>query len=363
MTPFPQLTITPDVIRLIDLGAPVAIGVSGGKDSDAAAIATNDELDRRGHTGPRLLIHSDLGRVEWRASLPQCEKLAAFLGLELVVVRRAAGDMMDRWLSRWAANCERYENLETVRLVLPWSTSGMRFCTSEMKTAVICRELVRRFPYREILSVAGLRREESPKRAKAPICKPQKLLHRKLAGTRGFDWLPILDWKLEDVLRLHHERGFPMHEAYQTNSRVSCAFCILASQSDLLASTNWTEHHDLYREMVGLEAESTFGFQDAHWLGDLAPHLLSADLRAAHAEAKARAARRVAIESRIPAHLLFDRQGWPTIQPTKAEARLLAEVRTEVAGLLRLQALYLDGDSVFDRYAGLIQQRHDRLAA
>lgn len=36
---------TPDVLRLIRLGAPVAIGVSGGKDSCAAAFATVRVLD------------------------------------------------------------------------------------------------------------------------------------------------------------------------------------------------------------------------------------------------------------------------------------------------------------------------------
>ena len=43
----------------------------------------------------------------------------------------------------------------------------MRFCTSELKTAVICRELVKRFPGRQILSVTGIRRQESAGRAKA----------------------------------------------------------------------------------------------------------------------------------------------------------------------------------------------------
>ena len=47
-------------------GAAVAIGVSGGKDSRACAIAVNEHLDRITHRGPQILIHADLGRVEWR---------------------------------------------------------------------------------------------------------------------------------------------------------------------------------------------------------------------------------------------------------------------------------------------------------
>jgi 3'-phosphoadenosine 5'-phosphosulfate sulfotransferase (PAPS reductase)/FAD synthetase len=52
----------------------------------------------------------------------------------------------------------------------------MRFCTSELKTAIICRELVRRFPGQTILSVSGIRREESTKRKLAPIVKVQPKL-------------------------------------------------------------------------------------------------------------------------------------------------------------------------------------------
>lgn len=87
--PFDNIAIVPTIAELIAGGAPVAIGVSGGKDSQAAALATFEHLDRVGHTGPRILIHSGLGIVEWNASLPVCERLADHPGCELVgVVRR-----------------------------------------------------------------------------------------------------------------------------------------------------------------------------------------------------------------------------------------------------------------------------------
>ena len=75
-----------------DRKVPVFIGVSVGKDSRAMAYRLCDYLDNRGHVRQRLLIHSDLGRAEWRQSLPVCESLAARLGVELVVVRGQAGD-------------------------------------------------------------------------------------------------------------------------------------------------------------------------------------------------------------------------------------------------------------------------------
>lgn len=349
----PTITTTNQVDHLIRAGSPVAIGVSGGKDSDAAAFATIDYLNQLGHTGPRVLIHSDLGRVEWSESLPQCERLAARLGLELIVVRRQAGDMMDRWLTRWANNVARYANLECVKVILPWSTASMRFCTSELKTAIICRELIKRFPSSTILSAAGIRREESPNRAKAPIARPQPRLTSAAHSTSGLDWLPILDWTLDDVLTLHHERGFPLHEAYATNSRVSCMFCILASRADLAATTTWAQSHALYREMVDLEITSTFAFQDSGWLGDLAPRLLSDAQRVGLASAKRRAAERERIEAQIPAHLLYTK-GWPTCMPSLAEARLLAEVRRDVAETLDLDIRYTQADAIRARYAELM---------
>jgi 3'-phosphoadenosine 5'-phosphosulfate sulfotransferase (PAPS reductase)/FAD synthetase len=172
-----------------------------------------------------VLIHSDLGQVEWKDSLPTCERLAARLGLELIVVRRQAGGMLERWQTRWANNVARYANLECVKLILPWSTASMRFCTSELKTAIICRELVRRFPGQTILSVSGIRREESTKRKLAPIVKVQPKLTSTTHATSGYDWHPLLDWTKADVFALHERTGFPLHEAYRVygSSRVSCA--------------------------------------------------------------------------------------------------------------------------------------------
>jgi 3'-phosphoadenosine 5'-phosphosulfate sulfotransferase (PAPS reductase)/FAD synthetase len=88
------LEVPPVIATAIDAGTPVFIGVSGGRDSQALAYRVCAHLDDVGHQGQRFLIHSDLGRVEWRDSLPVCERLAQRLGVQLVVVRRQAGDMM-----------------------------------------------------------------------------------------------------------------------------------------------------------------------------------------------------------------------------------------------------------------------------
>jgi len=347
----PDIAATPQIDRLVKSGAPVAIGVSGGKDSQACALATFDHLDRIGHTGPRLLVHADLGSVEWNASLPACHALAEKLGCDLVVVRRKAGGLMQRWQSRWHSSRTRYEALSTVTLVPCWSTPGMRFCTSEMKTHVITAELKRRFKGQAIINVTGIRRQESARRAQTAIAG-------KSADGRLIHWRPIANWSTDDVFGETAAHGQHPHPAYTDfgMSRVSCRFCIMQNLDDMVAATRQPEAHGIYREMVGLEIDSTFAFQGARWLGDIAPHLLSAEDRAGLADAKDRAARRVAAEARITKEMRYV-AGWPTRMLTDSEADCLAEVRTEVSGLMGFRSDFLTRDAIHGRYADLLAQQ------
>ena len=356
-TPSREIAVTPEVTEALRNGAAVAIGVSGGKDSAGTAFATTDYLDEMGHQGPRLLIHSDLGRVEWRQSLSVCERLAEYLGLELVVVRRERGDLLDRWHVRWENNVRRYAELRCVKLIMPWSTASMRFCTSELKTAVVSRALVDRFPNQKILSVCGIRRQESPNRARAPVARVQPKLHSVSRRTSGLDWHPILDWSTQQVFDYLEQKKFQLHEAYEVygSSRVSCCFCILSSLGDLMAAARCGANHEVYRALVRLETMSTFAFQSTRWLGDVAPHLLDADERSALAVAKERAKRRGAAESRIPAHLLYT-EGWPCCVPTQVEALQLCEIRRSVASAVGIEVDYTEPERLIQRYEELLAQ-------
>ncbi len=358
------ISTTPEIMTLLTNGAPVALGVSGGKDSCALAIATNEYLNSISHTGPRVLIHSDLGRVEWRDSLPTCQRLAQFLDLELTVVQRGAGDMMDRWQVRWENNMARYANLSCVKIILPWSTPSMRFCTSELKTAVICAELKKRFPGQTIISASGIRRDESAKRAKAPVAAAQEKLTGKTLGTTGFDWHPIVEWSTEDVFALLCNRGFALHEAYTTYSasRVSCVFCIMSALRDLKAGASCSDNHAIYRQMCALEIASTFSFQENQWLSDIAPHLLDSEIREHLPEAKHRAALREKAEAQIPKHLLYCKQ-WPICIPTLAEAELLTQVRLSVAETVGLTIRCTDPFSIIARYEELTQLKKQKSKA
>lgn len=350
------VSLTPDVIEMLERNAVAAVGISGGKDSQACLLAVHEHLNAIGHTGKRVAIHSDLGRVEWLQSLPKCEEMARHLGWELIVVKSQSGDMMDRWLVRWENNLKRYRDLSCVQLILPWSTPSMRFCTSEKKTQLIARELRKRFPGEDVINITGIRREESANRSKMPVSKPDASIVNK--GGKGLVWNAIIDWKLDQVLQAISSRGLSLHEGYTRYgmSRISCVFCIMSSTPDKIASAHCDDNLDVYREMVGLEAESTFAFQANSWLADVRPEVLDEELRQKVIRAKAAAEERVAAEKLIPKELRYEK-GWPTRMPTREEAEILATVRQRVANAVGISIEFTDADSILSRYEELLHAR------
>jgi len=353
------IATTAQVDGLLDSGALVAVGVSGGKDSQATALRVRRYLDEITHAGARVLVHADLGRVEWRDSLPSCQRLASYLGWELIVVQRAKGDMLDRWITRWKSNLERYKALLCVKVILPWSTPSMRFCTSELKVATISSALRKRWPSEAILNVTGIRRQESESRRRMPVASVHRLMERRNA--MALSWNPIIEWSKEVVFKEIASSGLRLHDAYVKwgASRVSCAYCIMSSRNDLAAAAACEENHEVYRQMVQLEAASTFAFQGERWLADTAPGLLSDQLRAEVKVAKEKALKRSQIEAEIPAQLLF-RAGWPDRVPTLEEARTIASVRRRIGDLLGIECQYLDAESVIERYIELRKEARQR---
>jgi hypothetical protein len=183
-----------------------------------------------------------------------------------------------------------------------------------------------------------------------------KKLERKDAS--GSSWNAIIELSLEEVFAVIAESGLRLHEAYTRyhSSRVSCAFCIMGSENDLAASSTCEDNQPVYRQMVMLEADSTFAFQSNRWLADVAPDLLDEHLCGRIAESKIKAIRREEIESRIPEHLLFVK-GWPTVMPTESEAELLASVRRGVSEMIGLNANCLTGTEVLERYDWLMNEK------
>jgi hypothetical protein len=264
---------------------------------------------------------------------------------------------MERWQSRWSSSVQRYEDLSTVTLVPCWSTPGMRFCTSELKTHPITAELKRRFKGQSIINVTGVRRAESSARSKVTIADWD-------ADGRICSWRPIADWNVAEVFAEIDRSGLAPHPAYREfdMSRVSCRWCIMSNISDMTAAAVQPEGHDLYREMVQLECDSSFAFQGSRWLGDVAPHLLDEQQNIALHKAKIVAGLRVQTEKAISRDMLYVK-GWPTRMLTDDEADILAGVRRQISELFGFKSSCLDRDGIHARYAKLIADRDRKAAA
>lgn len=353
MSQYP-IAIDPAVESAVAEGMPFAISLSGGKDSQATAIATMAYIQARGLTNEIVFVHADLGRIEWETSMAECEAIAKRYGKELIIVRREKGGMIERWQQRWGDNVARYENLEVVGVISPWSGPNARFCTGELKTQPIARMLKRRFGGKPYINVVGIRSQESTSRAKKPVAEVDE-------DTGVVVWNSILHYSTEDVFAAIAAAGMQPHIAYIDHgmTRVSCKFCVFSSIPDIANSAAVPSHRPVLRELIELELVSGFSFQSSRWLADVDPTVLDDATRLS--AVKDKAAKRKAIEARIPSHLKFEK-GWPLVMPTREEAELLAQVRREVTALMGFNSRYLDAQSILDRYTELMALNAERTA-
>ncbi|WP_293966177.1 phosphoadenosine phosphosulfate reductase family protein [Sphingomonas sp.] len=351
---FAALAIDDAVRALIAGGAPVAYSLSGGKDSVSIAHATDRLLDRLGHPRDRrIAIHADLGRIEWQSTPVTVEAAAAAIGVPLVVVRRKAGDLISRWERRFELGQQRYAALETYHLTGPWSSASNRFCTAELKTQVILPQLLRQWGGTPVLSIVGIRREESPRRRLAPISKLEGKPWVRADGGSVRTWHPGVDLREPEVFAYIDRERLPLAEAYPLgSSRYGCAFCVLASSGDIAISARVPTNLGTLLHLVDMEATSTFSFQQDRWLGDVAPDLIPATLAMDLARGKAQAAERRQLEAMLPAGLKYVK-GWPQRVPTIEEAASIGEVRARILAMHALDTPYRTPPQIRDRIAEL----------
>ena len=347
-----------DVLAAVAAGAVFAFSISGGKDGLCAAHAAMRMLDDLGHPRDlRIAIHADLGRTEWLATPATVERQAAFLGLPLVVVRRRRGDLVDLWEQRYADGLPFYRDLRAVRLRGPWSSASQKFCQAAMKRDQMVRELALRFPGRTIVSVIGVRRDESAARSRRPVSSWEAKLARA-DGTKGLSWNAIVDWSTPDVFAYADAHGLPMHEAYGVfgSTRLSCALCVMSSRADVQAALREPTNHLLLHSIVGIESRTGFSFHQQAWAADFRPDLLDPDEIASSGRARTYSAERRALEALVPDAFLKAPEGssWPHRMPDGDEARAIAEARRLVASWTGLDLPHLDAASVVDRFAEMI---------
>lgn len=226
--------VPPEIRSMIERGALFVINHSAGKDSQAMALMLRNVVPAE----QLLVIHADLGEVEWPGNVEHIRNTTG--GLPLVVCRN-----------------ENKTFLEMVERRGMWPSAGQRQCTSDLKRGPVERE-IRRFLKANpqfgglIVNCMGIRAAESPARAKQI---PFRFNARNSkAGREWHDWLPLFDLSADDVFKLIAAHGQSPHPVYAAGmTRLSCSFCIMASTADLRTAAKLRPC--LYRRYVELEEE------------------------------------------------------------------------------------------------------------
>ncbi len=230
--------IPAQVKTLISQGALFVVNHSGGKDSQAMYLMLRDLVP-----GNQLVIvHADLGEVEWAGALAHIKATTHGERIEVCRSRRTLLEMIEE------------------RGMFP--SPQQRQCTSDLKRGPIertIRHLLKERGECLVVNCMGMRAQESSSRAKLKTFNLSE--KNSKAGRSWYDWLPIHEWNERQVFARIADAGQKPHQVYGLGmTRFSCVFCIMASEADLKTAARLaTEHPELlndphlYRKYVGLE--------------------------------------------------------------------------------------------------------------
>lgn len=212
---------------IADLGLPLVVSVSGGKDSTACMIALR---------AAGLQFRAAFADTGWEApeTYAYIDTLRSIFGpIDVVRAESKTGEpraMVDR-----------------IRYRAGFPARMQRWCTTELKVQPL-RAYHDAINDGDTVSVVGIRAEESARRAQMVEAEDD---------TRwgGWIWRPLIDWTEEDVYRAHHEAGVPLNPLYKRgHTRVGCWPCIHANKQEI----RLLAEHDPARidEIAELEAWS-----------------------------------------------------------------------------------------------------------
>lgn len=296
--------VPPIILKIIeDRECVIVLSISGGKDSQAAQAFILHLKELYGWQNKIYAIHADLGRADWKFTQPFVKKQCADAGLDLVIVK-ADDDLLTIIFKRWL------KIIRDRKKVPHFPSAAARYCTKASKTQptdkyLRCHNLV--------INVMGIRAQESRTRAKKPVVSLRtSLCSEKFAvkfceldtkkvkkywlpveeawrlwnetGRKhrlAIDWNAIHSWKVEKVWewcgtslqewerrrKLTDEEallGWSANPVYviglNGNERMSCAFCFLAGENDLVNAIAFNPN--TFDWLVQNEQESGWDFQE-----------------------------------------------------------------------------------------------------
>lgn len=243
MVPEPA-TVQLEVAGLVARGALFVVNHSGGKDSQAMYLRLREIVP----ADQLVLVHADLGRVEWAGAV---EHIEATTSGEPLHICRARRDLLEMVAERGM-----------------FPSPEQRQCTSDLKRGPITK-VIRHLTYARkaaghpawhlVVNCVGLRADESAKRKKMIPFKFDK--KNSKAGREWYEWLAVHAMDEATVYATIAAAGQQPHIVYRMGmKRFSCVFCIYADDASLRRAAELVRDHpelvndpDVYRNYVGLE--------------------------------------------------------------------------------------------------------------
>ena len=229
-----MLNITENIKELIDLGYLFVINDSGGKDSQCMKILLSRAIPKH----QLVIIHSHLPEVEWEGVQEHIQKYNMNIPVHFTRAKKTFFEMVDH------------------RKMFP--SPQNRQCTSDLKRGPIQKFInnyAKENNFYGVVNCLGLRAEESSGRAKKEVFRHMPNNSSKFRNQ--FEWLPIHHFKLGEVWNTITLAGQEPHWAYSKGmTRLSCCFCIMASEQDLKTAASLNP--ELYKRYVAKEKELGF---------------------------------------------------------------------------------------------------------
>lgn len=265
-----QLSNYSRIQSLIQDGALFFVNHSGGKDSQAMYARVREIVP----PSQIVIIHADLGRVEWQGVKDHIRANIDGHTLEVAVPLDKEGkckDLLDR-IEKRHGDLEEKRRAKGSR-ISPFPSPSQRWCTSDFKRGPIEREIRRIMKERGVMlavNCMGLRADESDKRECGLDREHFKQTGEALtlalnadlskAGRTVYQWLPIHGFTTPEVFQTIADAGQKPHPMYAAGmTRLSCCFCIMASKGDLTRAAQLNPK--LYAEYVALEKRTGYTMQ------------------------------------------------------------------------------------------------------
>lgn len=237
-----------EIKQLALRGAIFYVSHSGGKDSQAMYAAVLKVVP----FNQIRVIHADLGDIEHAGVISHIFNNIHGTMIIAKAFNKAgtAVDLFDMVRAR-RASLDAQGRFDAPA----FPSSAARFCTSDLKTGPIWRE-IRQAGNELVVNCVGIRAEESKSRAKKVGGRGTLNLNKKNTNSKreAYDWWPIADWTIDQVWTEISDAGQEPHPTYALgNDRLSCMFCIFGSVNDLRNAA--AQRPDLLQKYTQLETD------------------------------------------------------------------------------------------------------------